>query len=88
MEIIFLLILSFLSYSSEYKDFIVIGSITKTEPFTTTSGSNGFCVYLDTYEFKSEPEYIDIYITVYNGAFKESALYYYQISSKPKYGDR
>ena len=62
MELIFLLILSFLSYSSEYIeiDSRVIGSITKTEPFTTTSGSNGFCVYLDTYEFKSKPKYIYI----------------------------
>jgi len=83
MKLIFLLILGFLKLSLEDKQCEIFDYISKSR--YTTSYNNGRGVYIDTSEFDGDDD-IGIYVTVYDGYFKEFNIYYGSTSSKPQMG--
>ena len=95
MKLIFLLILAFLKYSIEATQWTRVGYISKSHSYTSKTNSASSCVYLDTNEFSSDINYIEIYVTTYNGRFTTQYMYYEYsnslvssiVLSNPKYYD-
>ena len=84
MKLIFLLILAILKSSIQSSSCTVYGQITKSKSLNV--GNNGYCVYLDTNEFDSKTDVIEIYVTAYNGLFKEFYMYHGSTNTQPYSG--
>ena len=87
MKLLFFLILIFLKSSIEYKTCKIYDSITKTKSLTITPGNNQYCVFLDTNEFSSNIETIEIYIIYSSDRIFENYIYYDLDNYKPNVGE-